>query len=322
MNLLTKIECFIVGWKPEILKECREVSYAMLKKYFAAIIILSIIWGVIGWNFAGNYLGIESWYGKVITSMVFIAIIVCVERYIILSHGNLKTMKIFRICLAILMAILGSTIFDQIIFRNDIQTEQIKQEVQNQHILLQNSIHRIDSMIVFTINQNTILNEELQKNPKVPSRTGSTAREVIVGQDDSGNPILGRTTTSTTELVDNPLWQDKEKNDLLLKEYRDSIHSLTQQQMRLTETVTAKIKDKKHNIGFLQELGILIQLLKRDKIMLVFWCVLFAFLMCLELLVITTKGKDNCDYELLLDFQLRQRKKEFDALDNQPATNT
>ena len=316
MNFLTKIECFIVGWKPEILKECREVSYAMLKKYFAAIIILSIIWGVIGWNFAGNYLGIEPW-GKVITSMVFIAIIVCVERYIILSHGNLRTMKIFRICLAILMAILGSTIFDQIIFRNDIQTEQIKQEVQNQHILLQNSINRIDSIRIYTINQNTILNDVLARNPTVISRSGSRTITVQVGQDVDGNPIFGPSTTSQTESVDNPLWQQREKNDLLLKEYQDSINSLNQQQMRLTETVTARIKDKNHNIGFLQELGILIQLLKRDKIMLVFWCVLFAFLMCLELLVITTKGKDNCDYELLLDFQLKQRKKELDALDNQ-----
>ena len=318
MNLITKIECFIVGWKPEILKECREISYAMLKKYTAAIIILSIIWGVIGWNFAGNYLGIESWYGKVITSMVFIAIIVCVERYIILSYGNLKTIKIFRFCLAFLMAVLGSTIFDQIIFRNDIQTEQIKQEVNNQGILLQNSRNRIDSMIALTKNQNTILREELQKNPQVPGRIEGMTKEVIIGQDDFGKPILGKTITSKTELVDNPRWQDKEKSDLLIKEYQDSIYSLDRQQIHLAETVTAKIKNKEHNIGFLQELGILVQLLKKNIIMLVFWCILFAFLMCLEMLVLTTKGKDNCDYEILLDFQLKQRKKELDTLDNQP----
>jgi hypothetical protein len=37
MNILVRLECLIVGWKPEVLKNCREVSYAMLKKYFAAI---------------------------------------------------------------------------------------------------------------------------------------------------------------------------------------------------------------------------------------------------------------------------------------------
>lgn len=43
MGILTKIGCFIIGWKSDILKECGEASHRTFKRYISAIIILSII---------------------------------------------------------------------------------------------------------------------------------------------------------------------------------------------------------------------------------------------------------------------------------------
>ena len=119
----TKFACFLVGWNADILKECGESSRRTLRKYMSAIIILSIIWGTIGYCFAERYIGLESLIGKCATSIVFMTIIICVERYIILTGKLSFWMKFFRVLLAMLMAVLGSTIFDQIIFKNDVEFE-------------------------------------------------------------------------------------------------------------------------------------------------------------------------------------------------------
>ena len=57
--MLRKIEnfyCHLIGWNPEILAECSEASFALMKKYVSAIFILSLLWGTIGYCFAEKYL--------------------------------------------------------------------------------------------------------------------------------------------------------------------------------------------------------------------------------------------------------------------------
>lgn len=49
-HMLRKIEnfyCHLIGWNPEILAECSEASFALMKKYVSAIFILSLLWGTI-----------------------------------------------------------------------------------------------------------------------------------------------------------------------------------------------------------------------------------------------------------------------------------
>ena len=320
MHLMTKIECLLVGWKPAILQNCREVSYTTLKRYVAAIVILSIIWGVIGWCFA-DYLAIKSWYGKTITAIFFIVVIVCIERYIILSHGKLTALKLFRTFLAVLMAVLGSTIFDQIVFKNDInvqmkeiRTEQINEEIPKRTVLIDNEIIQISNTIDTITAINRILYDELIKSPVIiiPEVT-NTRRQT--GRDNEGKPIYEYDRTVTRRSVPNPKTEQAQKNEEILKEYRDREQAL--QDRRLNVASEVRNEYEQVNTGFLEELGALYSLLGKNWIVRMFYIFLFLFLMCLELLVITTKGKENCDYELLLDFQLKQRKKELETLDNQ-----
>ena len=315
MNKLNKIECFIVGWKPEILERCREVSYATLKKYTAAIVILSIIWGVIGWCFADNYLAIESWYGKAIASIFFITVIVFVERYIILSHGKLTGVKIFRTFLAVLMAVLGSTIFDQIVFKHDInvqmkeiRTNQINTEIPRRTIEIDNQINEIFNIIDTISNANITLYEELAKTPTISVSEVTTTRRQI-GKDNDGKPIYENDRTVTQRAVPNPKLEQAQQNDKLLTEYRSREKSLQDRKLNITNEVREEYENTKN--GFLEELGALYSLLSTNNFVLAFYIFLFLFLICLELLVITTKGKDSCDYELLVNFQLEIKKREL-----------
>lgn len=174
MGWLTRIGCLIIGWNPNILKECGEASYRTLKKYIAAITILSIIWGTIGYCFAGRYMGIENAFAKVGVSVIFILIIICIERFIILHVGKLGWMGGFRIVLAILMAVLGSAIFDQIMFRNDVdvkmkevRTEQINKEIPKRMSFLNADIAMTTHLIDSLGRENIRLYSELSKRPTI-----------------------------------------------------------------------------------------------------------------------------------------------------------
>ena len=315
MNTLTKIECFIVGWKPKILENCKEASYATLKKYVAAIAILSIVWGIIGWCFADNYLGIQSWYGKTITSIFFITIIVFIERYIILSHSSIKLLAFFRILLAFLMAVLGSTIFDQIVFKNDIKvqmkeirTEQINIEIPKRTIIIDNQLVEISKMIDSISAINNALYGELMKTPVIIVPEVTTTRRQT-GRDDAGRPIYENDRTITQRSVPNPKTEQAQQNDVLLNKYREQVKSLNANKLNIADDVRTEYEQA--STGFLEELGALYTLLTKNGFVLAFYIFLFLFLMCLELLVLTTKGSNKCDYELLIDFQLETKKKQL-----------
>jgi hypothetical protein len=316
MKILIKIECFLIGWNPKILENCKENSYAVLKKYVAAVSILSIIWGVIGWCFADNYLGINSWYGKIITSVIFIAIIVLLERYIILTLGKLTVLKVFRFILAVLMAVLGSTVFDQIVFKNDImvqmkeiRTAQINAEIPERTIELDKQIKDISAIIDTLSNTNAALYEELEEKPTISiSEVTSTRRQI--GKDSIGNPIYENDRTIARRAVTNPKAEQAQQNEKLLGEYREREKML--QDKRLNVATEVRNEYEQEETGFLEELAALYTLLGNNPFVLVFYIFLFLFLVCLEILVITTKGNDKCDYELLLEFQLKMREKELE----------
>jgi hypothetical protein len=318
MSRFMKFICILVGWNPNVLLNCGEISFAMVKKYCAAIIIISIIWSVIGWFLADKYFGIESWYGKLATASCFIIIIICVERFIILSHGKIIALIIFRIFLAILMSTIGSTIFDQIIFKKDIEnqmksirTQQANSEIPKRTLTLEGEINsimqRIDTLNV-EINQ---LSKEITEKPTV-MYIDTYIEEKPVGEDPDGKVKFEKVKSVKTTSVPNPKIEQRQD----LEKSRDSYH------LRLTELQDKKLKladeiqeeYKNAETGFLEELNAMYILLRNNEIVLIFYCIFFLFLMCLELLVITTKGGSDCDYEKLVQFQSIQKSKRLDPL--------
>ena len=120
MKALRSIGCFLIGWDKKILSECGEASYRQYRKLISAICIMMVLWGTIGYCFAERYVNVESCIFKVCISITFMFIVLCVERVIILTVGKARLMGVMRVLLALCMAVLGSCIFDQIIFINRI----------------------------------------------------------------------------------------------------------------------------------------------------------------------------------------------------------
>ena len=309
MKTLTSIGCFLIGRDKNILKECGEASYRQFRKLLSAICIMMILWGTIGFCFADRYINVESCILKICIALAFMFIVLCVERVIILTVGKARLMSFMRVLLALCMAVLGSCIFDQIIFRNDIQQaiqehreDLIKETIDKRLSIYDSDIQRIsqemDSLSLATI----ALNEELQKRPVIKG-TNVTTQEQIIGVDEDGKPQKVKTQTVNTVTMANPLAEQLKANNDQIQIYSTQLEQLRQDKKEVAKTVRAEVGQRAP--GFIEELEATLKVVSKSPVSMAFYIILFCFLTFLELFVLTIKiGENKCDYELIVEKQL------------------
>ena len=313
MKIFTNIGCFLIGWNKDILKDCGEASYRQYRKLLSAISIMMIMWGTIGYCFADRYINIESFALKVCISVAFMFIILCIERVIILNVGKARMMATMRFSMAICMAILGSCIFDQIIFRNDIQQtiQENREDIIKKTVLKRMSIFENDERRISheddSLNNATIaLGEELTKRPSIKSVNVSTA-EQVAGVDENGNPKKVKVRNTEVVNIPNPLTEQLKSNNSQIEIYQNQLEQLRQDKKNIAEKVTKEISVRP--LGFIEELEATLSVVSNSWISLTFYIVLFLFLTFMELFVLTIKmGENKCDYELVVESQLNLKK--------------
>lgn len=309
MKTLSNIGCFLIGWNTDILNECGEASHRQYRKLLSAISIMMVLWGTIGYCFADRYINIESCWLKVCVAIAFMLIVLCVERVIILTVGKARLMSFMRVLLALCMAILGSCIFDQIIFRNDIQQaiqehreDIIKETITKRLSIYDSDIQRIthdmDSLSKATI----VLGEELQKRPTIQGTNVST-QEQVVGVDENGRPKKVKVQSVNTVTMANPLAEQLKANNDQIQIYSNQLEQLRQDKKDIAKTTTEEVSQRAP--GFIEELQATLNVVSQSWISLAFYGILFCFLTFLELFVLTIKmGENKCDYELIVEHQL------------------
>lgn len=313
MKTLSNIGCFLIGWNKNILKECGEASYRQFRKLLSAICIMMVLWGTIGYCFADRYINIDSVVWKVCVALVFMLIVLCVERVIILTVGKARMMSFMRVLLALCMAILGSCIFDQIIFRNDIQQaiQEHREDIIKVTITKRLSIydsdiqritHEMDSLSKATI----ILGEELQKRPTIQG-TNVNTQEQVVGVDENGRPKKVKVQSVNTVTMANPLAEQLKANNDQIQIYSHQLEQLRQDKKDIAQKTTEEVSQRAP--GFIEELEATLKVVSQSWISLAFYIILFCFLTFLELFVLTIKmGENKCDYELIVEHQLSLKK--------------
>ena len=313
MKTLSDIGCFLIGWNKNILKECGEASYRQFRKLLSAICIMMVLWGTIGYCFADRYINIESCLLKICVALAFMFIVLCVERVIILTVGKARMMSFMRVLLALCMAILGSCIFDQIIFRNDIQQaiQEHREDIIKVTITKRLSIydsdiqritHEMDSLSKATI----ILGEELQKRPTIQG-TNVNTQEQVVGVDENGRPKKVKVQSVNTVTMANPLAEQLKANNDQIQIYSNQLEQLRQDKKDIAQKTTEEVSQRAP--GFIEELEATLKVVSQSWISLAFYVILFCFLTFLELFVLTIKmGENKCDYELIVEHQLSLKK--------------
>ena len=313
MNSLTKAGCHLIGWDAQILSTCGEASKRQFRKLLSAISIMMVLWGTIGFCFADNYLNISNFFGKCGVAIAFMFIILCIERVIILNVGKNKLMATMRVMLALCMAILGASIFDQLMFKNDIQQEitdrrenKIAETIKKRLSIYNADIVRITNAMDSISRYNDELYREIEAKPTTTVTAVSTA-EQVAGVDEYGKPIKTKVQSVNKTIVPNPRIAQAQGNEEQLRIYAKQLEELRNDK----KDIDKKVRDefRKRPEGFIEELEATIAVISHSWVALTFYLIMLAFLIFLELFVLTIKmGETPCDYDLVVEHQLSHKR--------------
>lgn len=302
MSAWNKFGCFLTGWSSETLAQCSQASKSHLSKYTSALLILILIWSVTGFCFAQRYIGLPVW-GCILVSLFFIIIVIMIERQIILTASKSASMLIFRIAIAIVMAFVGSTIFDQTMFGKDID-KQMAQNIEVQVAdLTKQRVHIVDEklgsikMELDSIrNINGLLQEEVNKNPFIIQTSVTNSQNKVLMPNGTFQTVNNPSVTKNE--VPNPKMDQIANNEKNITRLQEQEQLWTEKKQGMEEEVR---KECKESVGFLEELEAMWTIISTRRVAGLFYIVFFLLLMSLELFVVVSKMVDGeCDYDLAI----------------------
>lgn len=308
-----KLGCYLTGYNYSIVKSSSEASAKAVKKYASALLIISMVWSFIGYEFTSRYLH-GSVLASIIGALVMVVVIIQIERQIILTIGKNRSVKTFRIIIGVVMAIIGSVIIDQVMFKDDIERERITidQEKVNKAMVVKTTeinqqIAQLDTAIARKERERTHTITDIGKNPTITAyntqtqtRTDSSGRMVTVGK------------TTTSQSMPNPKIEVLAQLDSQLKALRETKIAKENSLLNIRATVEQEVKNSK---PFLEELSILFGILSSSFIAAFVWLLIFTFFFSIELFVLYCKfGDDKNDYDRTIMHQMQIRMQMIDKL--------
>lgn len=316
MNWWIRFGCFLTGWNHNILTQCSEASYKQLKKYTSALIILMIMWGFTGYSFAQRYVHTDL-IGSVAVAALFVVIVIQIERQIILTVCKNRIGGIFRFFIAVIMSVLGSSVVDQIIFGQDIERKMIEitdRQVQEQLPMRLSIIDSKLSDIHYEIDSlskvGMTLNEAIALKPTVSTVSTQIVKQPIQ-QKDGTIKMVASTSTQTTS-IPNPQIEQAKALEKTLNSLKKQESVYTEKKLNMEDNLR---KELSNNVGFLEELNAMIELMASRTEALIFYIIVFSFLISLELFIVTSKLSDNkSDYDLVVEHQFRMKEKNLQNL--------
>ncbi len=317
-DLWVKFGCFLTGYNYAIVKNSSEASAKAVKKYLSALLIVCTLWSFIGYAFTQRYLHGDL-YISLIGALVMLVMVIQIERQIILSIGRNSLAYYFRVIIGIVMAVIGSVILDQIIFKDDVEKVQISniqtevnrllpiktQELTSQIQQLDNSIQLKEIERV-----NTII--DIGKNPTIyiPSTTNQYEKD----SDTRKLVLTNRTVTNNS--IPNPKAEMIPSIVAQIKYLREQKTRKENEKLNIQDLLEKDLKSKK---GFLDELKILFSILFSSSVALAVWALIFLFFIAIELFVLVNKlGDSKNDYDKTIMHQMETRIKMLEKLTDKP----
>lgn len=314
MNWWIKLGCKLTGWNLTLLAQCSEASRSQLSKYTSALMILMTIWSVTGFCFAQRYMELPVW-GCIMVSIIFVIVVIMIERQILLTTKKSLKLMAFRAIIAFVMAIVGSTIFDQTMFGKDIDkqlTNNIEMQVAD---LMEKRVSIINSKLatltaeIDSLNRiNSQLQADINANPWIVQKSATMSQQKIVVD---GVVRTVNNPSVTTNQVVNPKQDIVKANNEKMKALVEQEMEWTKKKQTVEETARAECQD---NVGFLEELEAMWAIITTRPLAGIFYGIFFLLLMSLELFVVVSKVIDaECDYDTAVIGSQRIRMAQFEA---------
>ena len=310
-DLWLKFGCFLTGYNYALILNSSEASAKFVRKNLSAFIIISILWGFIGFAFAKRYAHLGD-FGASIVALIMIIIVIQVERQITMTLHKNKWAIGFRVAIGIVMAIIGSIILDQVIFKDDIEKtnislieDEVNRILPTTSIDIDFQIRQLDSLISAQEQERTNLIAEISAHQFITAVDQSKTTT-----SDSANKKTS--VTQTIKQVQNPKIALLPAIDDRIKQLQTQSIEKQNYKINLRKELQQQINAKK---GFLDELNVLVKILTEHKIALVVWLLLFIFFFSLELFVLVNKLSDNkLDYDKIIAHQVDTKIKMLENL--------
>ncbi len=306
-NILLKLACSIIGYNYDILKSCSEGSHKALKKYFSAIILISILWCLIGFNFYQRYLHGDN-FTSLIAGVIMVVAIIMIERQIILTVQKNWFGFIFRALIGVVMALIGSVIIDQIIFKDDVEKKMMRKIETEVDTLLSYRVKEIESQI--SQRYTLISSREKERDEILKQSPYEELRQSKITRDSTGKVLATETGKEFKENLRYKIIPDIESSIITA---RKEIDSLENKKLSLRNDLKAEIEEK---TGLLEEISVLIlDIVASSWITITLYVVIFFFLFSIELLIIFIKLTDQeTDYDMTISHQMNTRKEILERL--------
>jgi hypothetical protein len=303
---MLKFGCFLTGYNYTILRECSEASTKQLKKYMSAILIITILWGFIGFSFADRYLQTPNW-ASAIVAFVMVIIVIQIERQIILTTEINRWAFGFRVVIGIVMAVIGSVIIDQIIFKEDVEKvkitsvqEEVNKKLPEKTLQIDSEITELNSRILEKEAEHNAIIAELDRNPYITTYNSVTDTE----PDSTGvDQIISK--TMVRQQVPNP---KTSQLSLVYGQIEEMRHQKSIKESLRMDFRNKLEEDLRSKTAFLDEITLFTSILLASPIGMTVWGLIFIFFLFLELFVIINKmggGKDDYDSVILHQVAVR-----------------
>ena len=285
MNWWIKLGCKLTGWNSSVLSQCSEASKSQLNKYTSALLILMIVWSITGFCFAQRYIGLPIW-GSALVAIVFVTIVIMIERQILLAIHPTKMLASFRFVIAIIMAVVGSTIFDQTMFGKDIDKQMADTIELQTAALTQKRVGIIDGKLT-AINAekdsldklNSILQADINSNPWIIQRSVTNSQEKLVVD---GRIKTFNNPSVTTNQVANPKQDVVNANNEKIKQLVEQEKEWSKKKLTVEEDTR---KECKANVGFLEELEAMVSIITNRWVAGAFYIIFFLLSNCSKLIL-------------------------------------
>ena len=313
-TFLMQFACFLTGYRFDIVNASSEETRRKVKKYFGALVIISLLWSYIGYHFSLRYLKLETWQA-ILGAYIAIFLVIQIERQILLSDNNDGTSKILkftlpqwiRLALGIVMAFIGAIIIDQKIYQDDIEKKKefaIMQEVDSllpgKTREIENQMREISAQFESQNAELQVLVKEVNEKPFLPITNYSTN-----SQKDSSGKEIGKTHSISTGNVPNPKSERITPLQSSLNALMKQKGELEEKKRLLRENLTTESKQRN---GFLDELILLFEVVTSHWIGIIVYCVFFLFFLMIELFIVFNKVfQTDDDYEKVLAHQKNAR---------------
>jgi hypothetical protein len=238
-----------------------------------------------------------------------------------MATGKVWLARSFRFVIAIVMAIIGSVIIDQIIFKEDVEKrkisniqDEVNRILSTKTLQLDLEIKSLDSLINIKEAERISLIEEVTKKPFIKGSTSERINHKIQIRNADGtfkDTLIAKTDVTLIDIT-NPKAQYIPNLESQIAALRSQITDKQNARINIRQDLEKELKAR---TGFLDELTILFSILFTHSIALFVWICLFVFFLAIELFVLMNKfGDAKTDYDLTIMHQMDIRVKMLDKL--------